>query len=370
MLQLLQSKLKEIKNSLYHVTLDLETYKSTVTDVHTKLSNVQQELQNADNTVIELRTLYYLLEEYHELAGDNLQFKNTKRDLEKELAEHEQTTQIDNNFTIHGTKYLNSVREFYYSLLTVGVAPEKIESIIRTVLSKLCPTLDIKNLKLPKKSCANYMRMAEMPTVSDGHKSSCQADAKLGHMNTDGTTLNLRKLIGSSVSRIVMGVQEVADGTSETMIQEIDRQLTRLRQIANDLDLPNADSINWTLIVSSTSDGAATQTKFNKLIKDLRARDDKTFGPADASLKEVITNKCGMHLGVNLRKDQNAGIHEYEREGITPVDNELDSMEENEQLTTNQRREYIPTDNFVHAFCKLLGQHGTPEYGQGNSFWD
>ena len=91
---------------------------------------------------------------------------------------------------------------------------------------------------------------------------------------------------------------------------------------------------------------------------------------ATSSLKEVITNKCGMHMGVNLRKAQNAGIHEYERESITPVDNELDSTEDNEQLTTNQRREYIPTDNFVHAFCKLLGQHGTPEYGQGNSFRD
>ena len=154
------------------------------------------------------------------------------------------------------------------------------------------------------------MRMAEMPTVNDIHKASCLADAKLGHMNTDGTTLNLRKLIGSSVSGIVMGVQEVTDGTSETMIREVDRQLTRLRQIANDLDLPNADTINWTLIVSSSSDGAATQTKFNNL--DLRGHDEKTFGPADASLKEVITNKCGMHLGVNLRKAQNAVIHEYE----------------------------------------------------------
>ena len=26
--------------------------------------------------------------------------------------------------------------------------------------------------------------------------------------------------------------------------------------------------------------------------------------------------KCGMHLGVNLRKAQNADIHEYERESI------------------------------------------------------
>ena len=111
----------------------------------------------------------------------------------------------------------------------------------------------------------------------------------------------MKKLVGSSVSGTVLGVQEVSDGTSETMIKELDRQLTRLRHLAQELEIPNAKSINWTLIVSSTSDGAATQTKFNKLLEELRARDEQQFGSANSSFKEAIVNKCGMHLGVNLR---------------------------------------------------------------------
>ena len=75
-----------------------------------------------------------------------------------------------------------------------------------------------------------------MPTISDVHKTECLANTDLGHINSNGTTLQLRKLIGSYVSGIVMGVQEDSDGTSETMITEIDRQLTRLRLLANELN--------------------------------------------------------------------------------------------------------------------------------------
>ena len=142
------------------------------------------------------------------------------------------------------------------------------------------------------------------------------------------------------------------------MIKELDRQLTRLRNLAQELEIPNAKSINWTLIVSSTSDGAATQTKFNKLLEELRARDEQQFESANSSFKEVIVNKCGMHLGVNLRTAQNAGIQEYDKSKCTMDDYEVTQQDSADQ-STNQKREHIPVDTFVHAFCKLLGQVGT-----------
>ena len=238
------------------------------------------------------------------------------------------------------------------------------------VLSKLCPSIDIKDLKLPRRSCANYMRMAEMPTLSSIHKATSLVQTDQGHLNSDGTTLNMKKLIGFFISGTVLGVQEVSDGTSETMIKELDKQLTELRNIAKELEIPNANSINWTLIVSSTSDGASTQTKLNRLLQELRARDHEQFGPENASLKVIVSNKCGMHLGVNIRKAQNAGITEYEKEQNIDDEQHLENMEDTEQSTPNQKREHVAIDTFVHSFCKLLGQHGTPEYGQGNTFTD
>lgn len=48
----------------------------------------------------------------------------------------------------------------------------------------------------------------------------------------------------------------------------------------------------------------------------------------------------------------------------------LTQQDSSDQTTQSQKREYVAVDTFVHAFCKLLGQVGTPEYGEGISFRD
>ena len=48
--------------------------------------------------------------------------------------------------------------------------------------------------------------MAEMPTVSDVHKVETLTKTGQGHINSDGTTLNMKKLVGSSVSGTILGV--------------------------------------------------------------------------------------------------------------------------------------------------------------------
>ncbi len=108
-----------------------------------------------------------------------------------------------------------------------------------------------------------------------------------------------------------MGVQEVPDDCAETMIIELDKQLAKLRNTANELNIPNANAINWTLIVSSKSDGASTQTKFTKLLQEYRKNDEEKFGETSAEVEEIVANKCGMHSGVNLRKAQNTGTQTY-----------------------------------------------------------
>lgn len=78
--------------------------------------------------------------------------------------------------------------------------------------------------------------------------------------------------------------------------------MQKLREVAHALNLPDADKINWTLIVSSTSDSASTQKRFNKLLQDKREEDENQFGPACQNAAEIVENFCYMHLGVNLRK--------------------------------------------------------------------
>ena len=88
-------------------------------------------------------------------------------------------------------------------------------------------------------------------------------------------------------------------------------------------------------VQSSTSDGAATQSKLNRLLQE-----EKDEG-------ELVENKCAMHLGANIRTAQVAGIQQYNNEG---------------------KQDRYEGDSFVHAAAKLIGQHGVPEYGQGGKF--
>ena len=66
--------------------------------------------------------------------------------------------------------------------------------------------------------------------------------------------------------------------------------------------MPNPNSINWTLFVSSSSDSASTQKLVNKLIEDCRKADEEKFGSASLETVDLVKSFCSMHLGVNLRK--------------------------------------------------------------------
>ena len=184
------------------------------------------------------------------------------------------------------------------------------------------------------------MRREELRTVSMAHKAAVISEhAHKGqlHMNTDGTTKNQKKLGSVALNGMVISVNELPDGTANSAIEDVSSELKRLRDTAKMLGMPHADSINWTLVASSTADSAATQKRFNKLIEQKR-EDEERFGPARAEAIDLVTNFCSMHLGIILRKAFLSGVK--------------DSYEES---SDNAQREYHPlaTDTLVYEFCKL-----------------
>ena len=122
-------------------------------------------------------------------------------------------------------------------------------------------TLDLNNLQLPSESCASYMRRHELTTVSLVHKATSvleQANSASLHLNTDGTTKFQRKLEGAAINGMVLSVNEVPDGSADSILNDVSTELQKLREVAHALKMPNADKVNWTLIVSSSSDSAST----------------------------------------------------------------------------------------------------------------
>ena len=69
-----------------------------------------------------------------------------------------------------------------------------------------------------------------------------------------------------------------------------------------------------------------------------RERDKAAFGTntSERATAHLVQNFCGMHLGINLRKAQNAGVRKFYQDEHEAVEKEF--------------REYEPGDHFVHEF--------------------
>ena len=252
--------------------------------------------------------------------------------------------------------YSDSIRQLYYSLLADQIPPAKIEATIKAVLQCFMPSLNTQMLMLPRERCAGYMRREELKTISMAHKAQSVSEFKPINLNTDGTTKFQRKLGGVAVNNMVLCLNEVPDGSADSMIEEISRELTKLREIASALKFSNPEKINWTLFVSSTSDSAASQKRCNRLLEELRDEDEEKFGPACSDATELVQNLCAMHLGSNLRKAFLEGTKAL--------------LSDDEGAVESSARLHDSTDTFIHEFCKLFGTHGVPEYGCGVSLKD
>jgi len=131
-------------------------------------------------------------------------------------------------------KYSSKIRMLYYSLLVNQVPVSKIENIVREVLACFNPFENVEDLKLPKRSCASYMRNEELKTISNAHKATILCSDAITtkgiFLNTDGTTKQQRKLGGVVASGVVLGVNELPDGKAISAIEDISREFEKLRK--------------------------------------------------------------------------------------------------------------------------------------------
>ena len=368
-----EAELSQMKLEVEKTKQELTVTKHALRDVTNTQSLVQKErkcLQKKVNTANKLleNTVADLLQVEDDLLTKNSELVEVISSLQKEILKPQfeivsVKSEIDENghlsgFTFHtkdGKKnYSDTIRQLYYSLLADQIPPAKISGIIKSVLKCFLPSLNTDKLELPRESCAGYMRREELRTVSMAHKAYTIIESESLTLNSDGTTKFQKKLGGVAVNGMVLCLNEVPDGSAQSMIEQVSRELENLRDIAYALNLCNPEKINWTLFTSCTSDSASTQKKFNRLVEQNRERDEEKYGPPSFEAIELVENLCAMHLGSNLRKaflegTKSIGVHD---EAVADL--------------PAQQREHDRTDTFVHEFCKLFGRQGVPEYGCGN----
>ena len=344
---------------------ELQCTKHALRDVTNEVKVIKKQWAKAEKEATSLEKEYnsvasdcaILEESIENTREDNLKLSTALGSVQMELSTIKNATTIyfdskQMNFSFEtksgSIQYLPAIRKLYYLLLAQQIPRAKISTTIKAVLKCFLPGLDVDHLQLPKERCAGYMRAQELKTVSQAHKASvfcehAQTDGAF-HLNTDGTTLHQKKVASVSVNKIVVSVNEVPDGTADSIIKDISGELQKLRDIARELNISNCDSINWTSVQSSSSDSAAMQKRFNKLIEEHMKADEEKFGcESFDAIGEIVENFCAMHLGCNLGKAFLNGV-----KVVTDKD------------CANSGKEYHHVDTFVHEFYKLFGQYGTP----------
>ena len=255
--------MSKLQDKLDLMAQELKSTASQLRDATQRLEITEKQGITASRQLAKVRKAYDVLQddfmhtelEKEKVEEDNKNLRDKITSLEDEIEMCAVSENVDFSFeTKTGKQYSPTIRKLYYTLLADQVPPGKIATIIRSVLKCFVPDVDASSLKLPASRCAGYMRREELKTVSMAHKASIlsedlQAGKKTTH--TDGTTKNQRKLNGTAFNGIVLSVNEVQDGTAETVIREIEKELEKLRIAARQLNLPNANSINWSLFSSS-----------------------------------------------------------------------------------------------------------------------
>ena len=343
----LKSANKRQVKQIHQLSEAVNWYVQLIKERNSEITKLKQSIQCLEETV------EFLECELIDFRKDSDQIKEKNESYILDLTQRIEELQNKYKLQTLSSKSFNcNVRELYYALLTMHVPPAKIRPIIENVISCLLPSVSLENVRLPKKSCASYMRSQEMPTLSLMHKSSQLSRSDKRHLNSDGTTLHQVKKVAFLINGIVLGISDVADGSSQTA----------LREELQKLDGVEADDIKR--IVSSTSDGAATQSMLNRLLEVNTMKEQRS----------IVENKCAMHLGVNLRQAQvkamsaMSSIVKDDHVAIQKCNNSVSAEESlDDELHRKMGRQYNDIDVFVHEICKAFGHLGTPEYGHGAS---
>ena len=321
-IQELVATVKALQTENAETMRELQFARHALRDVTNEVKVTKKHCAKAKKEALSLKkafksahTDYIILEEsVEDTLEENLKLSNELALVQRELSTIKDATTItfdckELNFSFEtksdGKKYLPAIRKLYYSLLAQQISPSKVSTIIKSVLKCFLPGLDVTNLQLPKECCAgyNFMRAEELKTVCQAHKASviCEHTQMGGafHLNTDGTTFDQKKVGGVVFNKIAVSVNEIPDGTADSIIEDISGELQKLREVAHALKIPNSDSINWTLVQSSSSDSASTQKCFNKLIKQHMEADREKFGSESFdAIGEIVENVCACTLAV------------------------------------------------------------------------
>lgn len=93
----------------------------------------------------------------------------------------------------------------------------------------------------------------ELPTLAKAHQLSVQSTENY-HLQSDGTTLNQKKVQGFLINGLTLGITDVSDGSAQVAIDSLEWQLRVIMEVGKELKIMGAEGIGWRLVSSVMSD--------------------------------------------------------------------------------------------------------------------
>ena len=198
----------QLRKKLEESQKQLSCTRKALQDVTNQKFKFQKQCSVAKTKATKLKHDYAVLEDsFAQLEEDNIELSSAISDLHSELEsipdESVCECNIDEDFsfpTKNGRRYSPAIRKLYYTLLSKQIPSVKIADMIKTVIRSFFPAIDVDKLKLPQRSCADYMRRCELTTISNAHKatvlceSASESTCKGFRLNTDGPQNSRKKL--------------------------------------------------------------------------------------------------------------------------------------------------------------------------------
>ena len=151
------------------------------------------------------------------LKKNLLSFENLSEELQERVAAAFENDVID---VFQGGKYNDEIRTVYYELLSKNVSVNNVESVIRTVLSKLAGTTCS---KLPKKSLTAEL-FAEMNLLLKVQVREAILSSN-NVLHCDGTKYNFNEVgsfqVTTSSGSYTLGIEDIFSGEAQLYFGEI-----------------------------------------------------------------------------------------------------------------------------------------------------
>ena len=290
--------------------------------------------------------------------------ENVEEEQNKFLQLKEDTSRYIN--TYNNGKYTDKVREYYITLLSVGVSTSKVDATIRTVL-KLA---EREAGRLPSATLVKNMAV-EAGILSKIQLGEVIPMQKFNTLHTDGTTKFGQKYGAYEISTVdgsySLALCEMKSGCATDSLDTLDNILEDIEEACQSVGINDSKDSIVTTIKNTMSDRHSAEKKFNSLLEDYRekilTKMQQGWGNMSTDEQSALARLnnffCGMHFMVAMADQANDTLLQIEKVLSEGIGN-LGASKISPSFCSSKES---GTVRMIRTVCNAVQKHGSQRAG-------